>query len=207
MLLSLGHRGSCTSHYPILDHKLSRSLFPLRLLAQERHIGPRHVYLSPLPFRFCSVCCSELLALWPHFFLPRVMSGEGVFSGDWQRRQARRLDNTARQLRAPESASGSGCASSAAPSDWHPEETVQAEFGRMRLAAAQPASFSPERYVQYIRGRPVVVLMLHIQTHGFGSACDIIHMTTVGLYTACMRLIYLGTTLYTCIVHTMSNAT
>ena len=143
---------------------------------------------------FGSVVCVAVSSspCGPTFSPPRVMSSEGVFSGDWQRRQASRLDNTARKLRAPESASGSGWAASAASSDWHPEETVQAEFGRMRLAAAQPASFSPERYLQYIRGRPVVVLMLHIQTHGFGSACDIIHMHTVVLYTTCMRLIYLG---------------
>ena len=100
------------------------------------------------------------------------MADEGVFAGDWQRAQAVRLDNTVRRFRAAESASSSGWAASAAASDWHSAPTLQAEFGNMRLAGAQPAGFSPERYVQYIRGRPVVVLLVNKTTHSFGTTVD-----------------------------------
>ena len=100
------------------------------------------------------------------------MADEGVFAGDWQRAQAVRLDNTVRYFRAAESASSSGWAASAAPSVWHSASTLQAEFANMRLAGAQPAGFSPERYVQYIRGRPVVVLLVNKTTHSFGNTVD-----------------------------------
>jgi hypothetical protein len=111
------------------------------------------------------------------------MTDEGVFAGDWQRAQAVRLDNTVRRFRAAESASSSGWAASAAASDWHSAPTLQAEFGNMRLAGAQPAGFSPERYVQYIRGRPVVVLLVNKTTHRFGN--------TVGQKFACMMYPYM----------------
>ena len=107
----------------------------------------------------CSTC-----VLWG------AMAGEGVFAGDWQRRQASRLDDTVRQFRAPESASSSGWAASAAPSEWHSQESMQAEFGNMRIAGAQPGAFSPERYVQYIRGRPVVVFRIEAMAHSYGSS-------------------------------------
>ena len=86
--------------------------------------------------------------------MARAPTQEGVFAGDWQRAQADRIDSKVRFFRAAEGASSSGWASSAAPSEWHATSSVQAEFGNMRLAGAQPAAFSPERYVQYIRGRP-----------------------------------------------------
>ena len=115
--------------------------------------------------------------------MARAPTQEGVFAGDWQRAQADRLDSTVRRFRAAESSSSSGWAASAAASDWHAAPSLQAEFGNMRLAGAQPAGFSPERYVQYIRGRPVVVLLVNTTTHSSGTTVDQTFGSVSYLYT------------------------
>lgn len=44
------------------------------------------------------------------------------------------------------------------PSQWHSAQTYHDELDAMRKADCKPGCFTPERHIQYIRGRPTMVV-------------------------------------------------
>lgn len=75
-------------------------------------------------------------------------------SSDWRRCVAAKLDET----RQGYTASAKATSGSHGASQWHSVQTYHEELDALRKADCKPGCFTPERHIQYIRGRPTMVV-------------------------------------------------